>query len=40
MTLPAGIVTKIATMPNAIRPSSAQKSVRCHALRSVRVAKS
>ena len=30
MMLPLGIETKIATIPNAIRPSSAQNSVRAH----------
>jgi hypothetical protein len=38
MTLPAGIETKIATIPNTIRPSRAQNSGRSHAERSLRVA--
>lgn len=38
MMWPLGIETKIATIPNAIRPSSAQNSVRAQAERSLRVA--
>ena len=38
MTFSLGIETKIATIPNAIRPRSAQKSVRPHEERSLRVA--
>ena len=38
MTLPAGIDTKIPTSPNAIRPSSAQNSVRAYDERPRRVA--
>jgi hypothetical protein len=38
MMLPLGIETKIVTIPNPMRPSSAQNSVRAHEERSLRVA--
>jgi hypothetical protein len=38
MIWPLGIETKIATIPNAIRPSSAQNRLRAHEERSRRVA--